>query len=145
MKTLTAALAAIICAVPASAFELSPLFNVEVTLSPAAAAKLAESGEAITISTAYYGEAKAGADSEKGQIDLGSEEATLDAAGSVAMGGVELNEDGLGNIAGAPSMNLNVYSARKVFQDNLLSCGMWDQPVADIPATITISCALIEE
>lgn len=145
MKSLTALLAACALAAPAAAFELSPLFNVEVTLSPAAAAKLAESGEGITISTAYYGEAKGGVDSEKGQIDLGSEETSLDAAGSVAMGGIELNEQGLGQIAGAPSMNLNVYSARKVFADNLLSCGMWDQPVAEIPATITISCALIEE
>jgi len=145
MKILFAAFSALALPVQASAFEMSPLFNVEIRLSDLAAAKLVSSGETISINTLYYGDAKASLDTEKGRVEVATESAELAGAGSVAMGGIELIEAEVAKTVGAIRMDLNVFTAGKVIERNILSCGFWSDAVDKIPDPIVIECALIEE
>ncbi len=47
---------------------------------------------------------------------------------------------------GAPEMLINVYTSRKVFQDNLLHCDLFQGPFDAIPdKPIAINCKLIAE
>jgi hypothetical protein len=139
--TLLAALTA-----PAMAATLSPAFEVTITLSDAAAQKLSESGETITISAYFGGEPKPDVQVDDPQIMLASEDKELPAAGTLSFAPETLDAEGLAKVI-EPRLNINVYTSRKKFEDNLLDCGFFDDVITAIPRDkpITISCKLIGE
>jgi hypothetical protein len=124
---------------------------VKVSFSDAAQAKLKESGERVTINAMYYAEPKPSiADRlEPGdpgvalgedlvEIDGVTQEATVPGAFDTAKANAEAQGD--------VRVLLNVYTARKVFEDNLLSCGIYDDTVEKAGREgMAIECALIEE
>src|SRR5690606_15354790 len=120
--------------------------TVEITLSPAAAARLAETNERITVSAFWYGQAAEGVEAnEDGTIGLGDEQITLPGTGGsarLAAEGVPPADD---RLAGPVHMNINVFSAREGNADNLLDCEFYDAPATDAPDPLTFNCTLIGE
>lgn len=123
-----------------------PSYTVAVTLSPKAREKLDSSGETVRVAAYYYGEAKPGVPADEvGEISLGSETKDIEQGSSVTLGGRIAPAEELSKIVGGkPKLLINVYSSRKVFEDNLLDCGIW-QDDATKASTLTISCKLIGE
>lgn len=139
----------------AIAAEGPPKFDLMLTLSPAAAAKLAGMKEAITVSAMYSGQPtkaarKAGKATEVDEVDLGEETATLQpskAPQTAHFVGKGFKAGEVKWIApGTAGVLINVYSARKVSDDNLLDCDIF-QDVLKVAAAkpIEISCKLIGE
>lgn len=129
----------------------APNFAIAVTLSPAAAKKLAGLKEAITVAAYYYGEptkAAAKKADEIGQIDLGSEEIRLGSGGGTAtFVGKGFKADRLGWVVGREGrVNINVYTARLVHPDNLLDCGLFEDTLTVAQGkVIPMTCKLIGE
>lgn len=146
------ALAAALCGTLAAASANEPLdFNVSVTLSPKAAAKLQATHEGITASASYYGDptpAAAKHADEVGHIDLGNEQvAAPGSAGPVHFSGGNVATDRLGWIQGGVKVNVNVFSSRHSDPDNILACDFIDGSLAAVikAQPVTIHCGLIAE
>lgn len=125
-------------------------FRVEVTLSDAARQAFGKSGETVIVSASYFGDPKPGVDQravdDVGQIDLGRREIELPGAGIATFDGSSVAKDKLGLIAGAPRVNINVWSGRHSSQDNLLGCDMFQDTITVAArAPIRIHCALLTE
>ena len=124
-----------------------PKYVVELTLSPAATQKLASSGETICIWANYYGTAAPNVPApEDGEIQLANEttDVTVDAL-HANLGGISILESDLKKIREPrPLLLINVYTSRKVFQDNLLDCGIYQGEAASA-GDVRISCKLIGE
>ncbi|MER8379457.1 hypothetical protein NKJ09_25645 [Mesorhizobium sp. M0189] len=146
-----AASALLACAVPATA-QGDLGFDVNVTLSKKAAAKLATEKEGIVVLASYYGDPKRSAEkhaNEVGQIDLTPQDEEVEIAGTAGhahIGGTKVDTKRLDWLAGPPEVNVNVASARKSSPDNLLSCDFIDGPLSDVQRKpVTLHCGLIEE
>jgi hypothetical protein len=125
-----------------------PPYEVVVSLSDQAKAKLASSKEMVHVSAMYYGEAEEGfTGDEMGEIQLGTEEADIPGEGSVKFGQLKMAKDEIAQVVGhKPSVLINVYTSRKVFEDNLLDCGIFQDLVeAAAQKPIAIACKLIGE
>jgi hypothetical protein len=125
-----------------------PPFEVVVTLSEQAKSKLATSKEMVHVSAMYYGEAEEGfTGDEMGEIQLGEEDADIPGEGSAKFGQLKISKDDLAQIvAHKPSVLINVYTSRKVFEDNLLDCGIFQGLVEEAAQKpIAIACKLIGE
>ncbi len=125
-----------------------PDFRIDVTLSEKAAAKLSASKEWVHISAFYYGEAAKPKDGdEMGQIWLGNEDADIEGEGSVTFGNIKIDAKRLKLVKGRKAIvNINVYSSRKVFPDNVLDCELFEDKVeVAVKAPVTIVCKLIGE
>jgi len=134
-------------------------FQVEVTLSEKAAAKLASIDEAITVATFYYGErakkpskAEIQAAESDGQdpnmLEVAGDDVQLPGEGGVAdMTGSTITKKDIANWGKNPvNVNVNVFSSRLHSEDNLLECGIFEDKVELAQAqTIEISCKLIGE
>ena len=132
---------------PQSAFEN---YRVEVTLSPAAQAKLAKDKETIIIAADYFGTPTAAATKqadEVGQIDLGKAQHELAQAGAADFDPTGFQGDRLGLIEDAPQVNINVWSGRHSSSDNLLDCEFFQDTlaVAAAKSPIKLHCKLIGE
>jgi hypothetical protein len=143
--------AAVLLAVPATA-QGDMGFDVDVTLSKKAAAKLAAEKEGIVVFASYYGDPKRSAEkhaNEIGQIDLTpqDEEVAIPGTGGRAhISGAKVDTKRLDWLAGPAKVNVNVASARKSSSDNLLNCDFIDGALADVrKAPVTLHCYLIEE
>jgi hypothetical protein len=123
-------------------------YEVAVSLSVKAKDKLATSKEMVHVSAMYYGEAEEGfTGDEMGEIQLGVEDADIPGEGSVKLGQLKMSKDDLAQVVGhKPSVLINVYTSRKVFEDNLLDCGIF-QDLVEVAAQkpIAIACKLIGE
>lgn len=118
---------------------------IAISFDEATIAKLTSLGEWVTVSAYYSGDpAREDAPTdEMGMVYLGHEEANIFPANQT----VELG----GFLAGAPLdwvseplINVNVYSARFVDQNNILNCGIVDGPVGALSGAVqTISCTLL--
>jgi hypothetical protein len=146
-----AASALLACTVPATA-QGDMGFDVDVTLSKKAAAKLVAEKEGIVVFASYYGDPKRNAEkhaNEIGQIDLTpqDEEVTIPGTGGNAhVSGARVDVKRLDWLAGPAKVNVNVASARKSSPDNLLACDFIDGALADVrKAPVTLHCYLIEE
>jgi len=146
-----AALALLACTVPATARD-NMGFDVNVTLSPKAAAKLAAKKESIVILASYYGAPKRSAEkhaNEIGRIDLEQQDeqvAIPGTGGHARISGAKVDANRLDWLASPVSVNVNIASARKSSSDNLLSCDFIDGPLSKVKkAPVTLHCALIEE
>lgn len=119
--------------------------RIAISFDEATVAKLTSLGEWVTVSAYYSGDpAREDAPTdEMGMVYLGHEEAQIFPANQT----VELG----GFLSGAPLdwvteplINVNVYSARFVDQNNILNCGIVDGPVAGLAgADQSISCTLL--
>lgn len=145
MKFTAALVLSTTLAAPAFAALDVPAYEVEIALSDAAAAKLKQSGEAITISVDYYGEPAPGVESEDGPYYVGSQTAELTGAGKAQFEKLTIGDELLAKLSGPVQVSVNVYTARKVFEDNLLDCGYWGEEISKLPATVKIVCKLIGE
>ena len=125
-----------------------PPFSVTVTLSQKAAMKLQGSGETITIAAYYFGDPiKAKDQNGSGDYSLGNEKVNLLGAGTAKLGNVSMGIKDLAKIKGHnASVNINIYSSRKVFADNLLQCEIFEDTVTvAAQKPITLPCKLIGE
>ena len=125
-----------------------PPYEVVIGLSEQAKSKLATSKEMVHVSAMYYGEAEEGfTGDEMDEIQLGTEEADIPGEGSVKFGQLKMAKDEIAQVVGhKPSVLINVYTSRKVFEDNLLDCGIF-QDLVEVAAQkpIAIACKLIGE
>ncbi|MER9061415.1 hypothetical protein [Mesorhizobium sp. M0698] len=139
------------CAVPATA-QTDMSFDVNVTLSKKAAAKLAADKERIVVFASYYGDPKRSAEkhaNEVGQIDLTPQDEEVEIAGTAGhahVSGAKVDAKRLDWLAGPANVNVNIASARKSSPDNLLSCDFIDGSLSDVQRKpVTLHCGLIEE
>jgi hypothetical protein len=133
-----------------AAVENNFAFDVQVSLSPKAAAKLAALSESIVIAATYSGEPVPSAEkhaNQIGQIDLGAEHAEIPGkSATVHISGDKLKRERLAWIRGPVLLNVNVYSARRSGPDNILSCDFFDGNLRDAAAKPpALHCALIVE
>jgi hypothetical protein len=131
-------------AAPASPYA----FEVQLTFTPRAAEKLVATKERVIVAGMYWGSpnaaAKPAAD-EMGQIPLGEDfiEVAPENA-TIIVPAANFEPDQIQHVEGAPQVLVNVYSARKVHQDNLLNCGIYEGPVAMAQKQpVDIQCDLI--
>ena len=133
-----------------AAVENNFAFDVQVLLSPKAAAKLAALSEKIVIAATYSGEPVPSAEkhaNQIGQIDLGAEHAEVPGkSATVHITGDKLKRERLVWIKGPVLLNVNVYSARHSGPDNILSCDFFDGNLREAAAKpLALHCALIVE
>lgn len=137
------------------AAEPTPKFSVAVTLSKEALAELTRRKEQVSVSAMYSGEPTAEAtkkkiDNEIGEVDLGDEAQTRPFAGpteTYVFAGKAFQAKKTKWIKpGTASILINVYSARKSTDDNLLDCTIFQDTVTLANAKpIEIACKLIGE
>ncbi len=141
-----ALLLACLGASPVLAADGAPAFQVSITLSDAAAQKLAESGETITIGAYIGGEPKPGVVFDEPQIMLADTNRELAGAGTASFDPMTYDAKALPKVI-EPRLNINVYTSRKKFEDNLLDCGFFDDAVTALPKgkPVEIACKLIGE
>lgn len=128
-------------------------FDINVTLSKKAAAKLAAHKEGIAAFAAYSGAPKKSAQKyvdEMGQIDVSPQEELIQIPGQGGHGhlsGKFVDSTALEWVDGEVSVNVNVLSARKSFPDNILTCDLIDGTVSAVKkkSPIAVHCSLIEE
>jgi hypothetical protein len=129
-------------------------FDVAVSLSPKAAAKLAAIHESITVAAEFYGEVtdegrKHHLGDQMDQVYFGKEQKNeiSGAGGTTHFDPPPGDPDKLKYVTGAKMQVLiNVYTARHVDKDNLLDCGIFQDAVDVAEQTpIKISCKLIGE
>ncbi len=146
-----AAFVLVACSSPATS-QSDMGFDVNVTLSRKAAAKLASQKEGIVAFADYYGDPKRSAEkraNEIGQISLApqDEEVAIPGIGGRArISGAKVDPKRLDWLAGPVKVNVNVASARKSSSDNLLGCDFIDGPLSQCQKEpVALHCALIEE
>jgi len=132
---------------PAAEAPPSPYaFEVKLTLTPRAVEKLVTTQERVIVDGMYWGLPKPGVEADEiGQVPLGADmvEAAPENA-AVRVPGAAFDATRLADIEGAPQVLVNVYSARKTHADNLLSCGIYEGPVAMAQQKpVEIQCDLI--
>lgn len=139
-------LAAALCLAALPALAETPRVTLKITFDPAAAKALADMGEMVTVSSHFYGFPKEGATmqpDDMGMITLGLEEMTIyPADASVEAGGVLLAAP-MDQVV-EPLVNVNVFSARHVAEDNLLDCGLLpEESLAKLTGPQEIICKLL--
>lgn len=124
-------------------------FDIALTLSPAAKAKLDRMHEKVQVSAWYSGlpnaASKARAE-EDGQIQIGADEPVIEpGTATVHIPGTGLDTSKLQYLDGEPLVLINVYTARKVAEDNLLDCTIFEDTIKKAQAApVPITCKLIE-
>ncbi|CCV04225.1 conserved exported hypothetical protein [Mesorhizobium metallidurans STM 2683] len=139
------------CAVSATA-QSDMGFDINVTLSKKAAARLAAKKEGIVVFASYYGDPKRNAEkhaNEIGQISLEQKDEQVEIPGTgghAHISGAKVDTKRLDWLAGPTKVNVNIASARKSSSDNLLNCDFIDGPLSDVQKEpVTLHCGLIEE
>ncbi len=125
-------------------------FRLDVTFSAAAAERLQRLGERVTVDAYYYGEPKPGfapKTPEEVSIMLGTEQAEIEPRNRSVTLRARFDASQLTReVAGEPKVLVNVYSARRSGPDNLLSCGVVDEPLPLLAETgASLHCKLISE
>ncbi|MDR3512652.1 MAG: hypothetical protein P4L73_13535 [Caulobacteraceae bacterium] len=134
----------------APAWATTPAFQVAVSLSPKAAARLAHPHETIIVAAYVYGDANDRGQrlaDEVGQIDFGREQKVeLPGPGVARFQGVRYDTKRLVYVDGKLQVLVNVYSGRRSSPDNLLDCSIFQDSVELAGrAVIPIRCKLIGE
>lgn len=109
-------------------------FEVNLTLTPRAAEKLAATKERVIVDASYFGaalsETAPGVDDYGQEVGLGGDMIEVDPVnGLVKAPGTGFNPTHIASIKGEAEVLVNVYSARKTHTDNILSCGIYQGPV----------------
>lgn len=147
---LGACLCAILSPAPPVLADDGMAFDLRIVLSAKAAAKLEAEREGIIVLASYYGDPTPAAEphaNEIGMIDLAAETIEVaGASGTAHVNGRGIPAERLSRIEGPARVNVNVVSARKSSDDNVLSCDIIDADVSEVArAPVTLSCSLIEE
>ncbi len=124
-----------------------PELQIQVLPSPDARQTLAQGKEGITVAASWYGEPNArhqSAAGEFGQIDMGQSELNLPSeGGTVRLTPAAINRKRLGWLKEGVWVNINVYSARRHWPDNILNCDMADGPLIGLARKpVTLRCSL---
>jgi hypothetical protein len=138
---------------PLRAQEQKPVifaFDVEISLSDRAAARLKIRNESIVVSAYYSGDPKPSAGkhtNQIGTIDLGTENVeVIGAAGLVRVTGTKIDIDRLEWVKGPVMVNVNAYSGRHSSLDNILACDFFDGKLSSaVRKAPLLTCSLIEE
>lgn len=140
------ALAAALCLAGLPALADTPRVTLKITFDPAAAKALSEMGEMVTVSSHFFGFPKEGATmkpDEMGMITLGIEDITIYPADATLEAGAVLMAAPLDQVV-EPLLNVNVFSARHVAEDNLLDCGLLpEESLAKMSGPQEITCKLL--
>jgi hypothetical protein len=131
-------------AAPAMAGETR--IDINLHFDPAAVAALQQMGEMVTIGASFYGEPSATNTlpvDEVGWITLGNENVTVWPVDQVVHIGGNLGAAPMSSVL-APQVNVNVYSARFVSEDNVLDCSIVEGATDDLSKNAQdITCKLI--
>lgn len=124
--------------------------RVSVTLSPAAAARLEADAETVIVAATWFGEPlqtpEAIAASEGAPwLTMAKMDQELPGAGDAYFPDMPLDPAQVALIDTAPQFHINVFSGRRSSEDNLLSCGLFQDDLAKAAAGIAIDCKLIGE
>ncbi|MFW7355193.1 MAG: hypothetical protein ACODTL_04495 [Brucella sp.] len=127
-------------------------FDVAISLSDKAVAKLASDNETIIAFASYYGDPKKSAAkhvNEIGLISLSPSDETVEIAGTggkVHISGGKVEVKRIDWVNGPVKVNLNVASGRKAGPDNILNCDFIDGALSQVrKRPITLHCSLISE
>ncbi|MCC2097676.1 MAG: hypothetical protein KDJ29_12335 [Hyphomicrobiales bacterium] len=121
-------------------------YTVNLQMSPASSRLLSGMGEKVTVWASYEGEGKRGVKTDPmGMVNLGNETRIVSPRSQKVQMSGKFNERlARRSLKGEPQLLINVYSARKAHQNNLLNCGIWQNPVRMAPPGFTIRCKLIQ-
>jgi hypothetical protein len=125
-------------------------FEVNLTLTPRAAERLAATDERVIVAAMYFGEAVSpdapGVDQDVMQVEMGSDMVEVGPENALVKApGTNFDPTNITSIKGEPEVLVNVYSARKTHENNLLDCGLYQGPVAMAQKQpVDIACDLIE-
>lgn len=125
-------------------------FDVNLTLTARAAERLASTDERVIVSSAYYGlpvsDDAPGIEREGMEIPLGTSEIEVAPQTAVVnVTGEGFDKTYVTSVKGEPEVLVNVYSARKTHENNLLSCGIYQGPVSMAQKKpVDIQCDLID-
>lgn len=121
---------------------------LQITLTPSARKKLVENNETITVAAYYFGNSKrSDGDNPPGDIDLGQDQFEVRPDGTATVPAHTFDRWLLDKVYNrTPIMNVNVFSSRKIFKDNILDCSGPQDPVPELAKQLqTVSCKLIGE
>jgi len=127
-----------------------PAFEVDVALSPAAAARLANPRETIIVDAEIYGvptSQKLFAETE-GKLDLAPErKIEIPGAGAAGFVATKLDAGKLAEVQGhAARVAIEVFSGRRSSPNNLLDCDFYDDLLsAAAQQPVAVQCKLIGE
>lgn len=123
-------------------------FDIQLTLTPRTADKLAAMGEQVTVSAMFFGDPRPGAPVEEGMGEIRLGEDTIDVAPAnavVVVTGAGFDPKRISEIEGPPQVLINVYTARKAHGDNLIDCGIYQGPIKMAQEKpVAIECDLLE-
>lgn len=125
-------------------------FEINLTLTPRAAERLASTDERVIVAAMYFGAAISadapGVDEHVMEVGLGSDEIEVGPVNArVQAPGTGFDPANIKSIKGEPEVLVNVYSARKTHENNLISCGLYQGPVTMArKQPVDIACDLIE-
>ena len=125
-------------------------FGINLTLTARAAERLASTDERVIVDAMFYGlpvkDDAPGVNPEGMEVGLGSSQ--IEVAPETAV--VKVTGEGfdatyMTSVKGEPEVLVNVYSARKTHENNLLSCGIYQGPVPMAQKKpVDIQCDLID-
>ncbi len=121
---------------------------LRIELTPGARRKLVENGETITVAAYYFGNSKRSeGDNPPGDIDLGQDRSEVGPDAPATVPARSFDRKLLDRVYNRkPIVNVNVFSSRKVFKDNILDCsGPQDRIVELTKHPQTVKCKLIGE
>lgn len=125
-------------------------FDVNLTLTPRASELLAGTDEAVNVAAMYYGHPTSptapGVDEHGEEVGLGRDDIEIaPRSAMVAAPGTGFDATNIASVQGEPEVLINVYSARKTHQNNLLDCGIYQGPISMAQKKpIDIKCDLIQ-
>ncbi|HOY76971.1 MAG TPA: hypothetical protein PLN33_04135 [Hyphomonadaceae bacterium] len=138
-------------AVPETETAKSPYsFDVNLTLTPRAAEMLASTDEAVNVAAMYFGEpvseTSPGIDEHGVEIGLGRDDIEIAPKSAlVTAPGTGFDGTYMTSVRGEPEVLINVYSARKTHETNLLDCGIYQGPISMAQKKpVEIKCDLID-
>ncbi len=125
-------------------------FDVTLTLTARAAEVLAKTDERMTVAAIYYGlpvsDDAPGLNREGMEIELGSGEIEVaPESATVNVTGAGFDATYMKSVKGDPEVLINVYSARKTHENNLLNCGIYQGPISMAQKKpVDIQCDLLD-
>ncbi len=124
-------------------------FELRISLSDAAAARIVPAKEGVVAMISYAGDPAPGVGGpfvdELGFIDLGQVEVDVTGKSQVVIDGHALKAGMLKYLQGEPRVNVNVASGRRVFEDNLLDCGSFEDDLkVAIAKPVVLHCQLLD-
>lgn len=82
---------------------------------------------------------------ELGFVYLGQSQVDVSGKSKVVIDGSALKKDMLKYLQGEPRVNVNIATARRIFEDNLLNCNAFDDDIkVAVAAPVVLHCELLD-